>query len=189
MQLQRFKLLQNPTLVLVNEVVEDTIPEVQEAPETFFTVENKKMNVQFTSKGGIVNKLVLKEYQRSDSTDLVLIEPGSNNFSYTIPLNSGIVETRNLDFTVKSQAGNSIVLAHNFAGGGSVEQEYNLTDGYLVDYKIRLIDLQENISSENTIQSYSLALGYAPATYKNAHLDNERRVSTVYYKYKSEERA
>lgn len=170
---------------VVNTTV-DTTPAPVEVPETFYTVENDKMNIQFTSKGGIVNKLVLKEYKRADSTDLVLVEPGSNNFSYTIPLNSGIVETRNLDFTVKSQAGNSIVLAHNFQGGGSVEQEYSLADGYLVDYKIRLVNLQDKLAQKhNTVDlNWDMRLPL-----QERFLDNERRVSTVYYKYKSEKRA
>ncbi len=42
-------------------------------------------------------------------------------------------------------------LEHKFATGGSIEQTYTLSEGYLVDYAFRLVDLQENIA-ENTIR-------------------------------------
>ncbi len=162
----------------------DSTPIVEEKPEEFFGINNSKIDIQLTSKGGSVNKVVLAEYQRADSTPLVLIEPGSNNFSYTIPLKSGIVETSELDFTVKEKSNDHITLEHKFATGGSIEQIYTLSDGYLVDYAFRLVDLQENIARKHN--SYSLAWDMRLPLQERT-LDNERRVSTVYYKYKSED--
>lgn len=164
--------------------VVDTTPEVVALPETFYGINNAKIDIQFTSKGGSVNKVVLTEYQRADSTPLVLIEPGSNNFSYTIPLKSGVVETKNLDFTVKEKSDNHITLEHKFSTGGSIEQTYTLNEGYLVDYAFRLVDLQENIARKHN--SYSLAWDMR-LPLQERKLANERRVSTVYYKYKSED--
>ncbi|MCO4818802.1 MAG: membrane protein insertase YidC [Bacteroidetes bacterium] len=153
-------------------------------PEEFFGINNDKIDIQFTSKGGSVNKVVLAEYQRADSSPLVLIEPGSNNFSYTIPLKSGIVETNELDFSVKEKSSNHITLEHKFATGGSIEQTYTVSEGYLVDYAFRLVDLQEKIARKHN--SYSLAWDMRLPLQERT-LDNERRVSTVYYKYKSED--
>lgn len=162
----------------------DSTPVVESLPEAFYALANNKIDIQFTSKGGTVNKVVLKDYQRADSTPLVLIEPGSNNFSYTIPLKSGVVETKELDFTVKEQSDNHITLEHKFKEGGSLEQTYTLNEGYLVDYAFRLVDLNEHIARKHN--SYSLAWDMRLPLQERT-LDNERRVSTVYYKYKSED--
>ena len=162
----------------------DTNAVAEVKPEEFFGINNDKIDIQFTSKGGSVNKVVLAEYQRADSSPLVLIEPGSNNFSYTIPLKSGIVETSELDFSVKEKSSNRITLEHKFATGGSIEQTYTVSEGYLVDYAFRLVDLQEKIARKHN--SYSLAWDMR-LPLQESTLDNERRVSTVYYKYKSED--
>ncbi len=162
----------------------DTNAVAEVKPEEFFGINNDKIDIQFTSKGGSVNKVVLAEYQRADSSPLVLIEPGSNNFSYTIPLKSGIVETSELDFSVKEKSSNHITLEHKFATGGSIEQTYTVSEGYLVDYAFRLVDLQEKIARKHN--SYSLAWDMR-LPLQESTLDNERRVSTVYYKYKSED--
>lgn len=178
--------------VAVQEVVATEVSDVDKAPiadalpETFYPLISEKMEIQFTSKGGIVNKLVLKDYQRADSSPLVLIEPGSNNFSYTIPLKTGVVETRNLDFTVQSQSDNELILEHKFPGGGSIEQAYTVTDGYIVDYAFRLVELQEKIARKHN--SYSLVWDMRLPLQERT-LENERRVSTVYYKYTSEDDA
>ncbi|MBO6516705.1 MAG: membrane protein insertase YidC [Bacteroidia bacterium] len=171
------------TTTIANNDSTDQPVQVVEAPEELFTLENEELNLQLTSKGGFVNKATLKNYRRSDSSDLVLIEPGKCDFSYTIPLNSGFVETIDLDFTVKSQSDSGIVLEHKFPQGGSIEQEYSLSNGFLVDYRVRLMDLQSRISrrhsSIETKWDMELPL-------QEKALENERNVSTVYYKYKSD---
>ncbi|MFT5512601.1 MAG: YidC/Oxa1 family membrane protein insertase [Bacteroidia bacterium] len=172
------------TLSSAEVTVVDSPSITESLPETFYALNSEKMEIQFTSKGGIVNKLVLNEYQRADSSPLVLIEPGSNNFSYTIPLKTGVIETRNLDFTVQSQSQTEIILEHKFAGGGSIEQAYTINDGYVVDYAFRLVELNEKIARKHN--SYSLVWDMRLPLQEKT-LDNERRVSTVYYKYKSED--
>ncbi|MFT5724433.1 MAG: YidC/Oxa1 family membrane protein insertase [Bacteroidia bacterium] len=162
----------------------DTTSVVESQPESFYALNSDKLEIQFTSKGGSVNKVILNDYQRADSTPLVLIEPGSNNFSYTIPLKTGVVETKNLDFTVKMQRQNEITLEHKFAGGGSIEQTYTVGEGYIVDYDFRLVDLQEKIARKHN--SYSLVWDLKLPLQERT-LENERRVSTVYYKYTSED--
>ena len=177
-------IVNEPTTEVVTTTAVDTTPKEEVLPESFYALNNDKIDIQFTSKGGTVNKVVLNDYQRADSTPLVLVEPGSSNFSYTIPLKSGVVETKDLDFKVKEQSDNEITLEHKFAEGGSIEQTYTLTDGYLVDYAFRLVDLQENIARKHN--SYSLVWDMRLPLQERT-LDNERRVATVYYKYTTEE--
>lgn len=154
-----------------------------ETPEELFVLENGELKLELTSKGGQVNKARLKKYQRSDSSKLLLIEPGGNSFSYVVPLKSGFVETAALDFTLKSKSDKNIILEHKFAGGGAIEQEYILNDRFLVDYKIRLVNLQDQIHKKHTTFDLNWNLNLP---LQEKALDNERNVSTVYYKYKNE---
>jgi YidC/Oxa1 family membrane protein insertase len=156
---------------------------VEERPEQLFTISNDELKLQFTSKGGIVNRAELLNYKRSDSSDLLLIEPGTNNFSYSIPLKSDAVETMDLDFELKSQTENQVVLVHNFAGGGSIEQEYTLGDKFMVDYKLRLVDLQDKIHKRSQVLDVNWDM---KLPLQEKAMKSERDVSTVYYKYKGE---
>lgn len=47
--------------------------EVVELPEELFTLQNDLLKLELSSKGGVVNLAQLKDYKRSDSTDLLLI--------------------------------------------------------------------------------------------------------------------
>jgi YidC/Oxa1 family membrane protein insertase len=174
----------NESAIVEATTVVDSTPVVESRPESFFSLSSEQLDIQFTSKGGTVAKVVLNDYQRADSTPLVLIEPGNNSFSYTIPLKSGIVETKNLDFTVKSKSDTEIILEHKFNGGGSIEQAYSINEEFLVDYSFRLVELQEKIARKHN--SYSLVWDLQLPMQEKI-LENERRVSTVYYKYTTED--
>lgn len=95
-----------------------------------------------------------------------------------------MIETGDLDFSVQSQSENSIVLEHKFKSGGAIEQEYSFSDKkYLVDYKIRLVDLEESIHRKHS--TYDLVWDVKLPLQERA-LKSERNVSSVYYKYKGE---
>ena len=47
------------------------------------SISNKHLTVTINSKGGAVSKVVLSQYQRADSTPLVLIDPIDNQQSWT----------------------------------------------------------------------------------------------------------
>lgn len=157
-----------------------TVPDV---PEEFFSLKNDKINVTLTSKGGSVHSVELLTYKRSDSTDLVLVEPGKNRFSFQLPLRTGAINSEDLDFTVKTTTKDRVILEHKFAGGGSIEQDYHVGEGYILDYDIRFIDLEEKLARKaNTLPlQWSMELVQQERT-----LDNERGASTLYYKYATE---
>ncbi len=160
-------------------------PVIEETPEEFYQLENDKLVVQFSSKGGIVNKVNVKQYKRSDSTDLILFESGKNEFSYTLNLKDRIVRTNELDFKVQSQSDNQLILVYTFPEGGSIEQDYTLTEeGYLIDYDFRMVGMQNTMARKANSYDLNWAL---ELPLQERTLENERRVSTVYYKYKSEE--
>ena len=61
--------------------------------EEFFNLQNEKLKVKISNHGGKVAYLQLKEYQRHDSTDLILVESGSNHFGFGV---TGGINTDNV---------------------------------------------------------------------------------------------
>ncbi|MCB9262986.1 MAG: membrane protein insertase YidC [Flavobacteriales bacterium] len=159
------------------------IPPVMAVPEKTFVLKNNDLSIELSSKGGTVSKVQLLNYKRSDSSDLVLLEKGKNRMNYSIPMKSGVVQTNELDFELKSMDEKSMVLIHRFAGGGAIEQEYKLGDNFLVDYSFRLVDLQNSIHKNVT----GIDMNWeSDLVLQEKIIDDERNVATVCYKYKDD---
>lgn len=153
-------------------------------------LENDLMKVTFTTKGGRVKQVELKEYfkvvEQEDKsevkTPLYLLEDEKNRFEYLLPVSGakdGIVKTGDLEFTPQID-GQTVVFRAAAANGGYFEQRYVLTDGtYLMDYDLRLENLQSVLTSGQ--QSIELQWdNYLDKIEKNATY--EANLSTTYYK-------
>ena len=156
--------------------------------EETFQLENDKMTVVFTSKGGRVKEVILKEYHKilTDSAHneskgvLKLLEDTKNKFEYFLPianLPTGGVKTGDLFFK-GVQNGNTIVFQAPATNGGYFEQKYTLSpDNYLLDYDIQLKGLNGVLNAEqiqlnwvNHLDRLEINTGY------------ERIYSSVYFK-------
>jgi YidC/Oxa1 family membrane protein insertase len=83
---------------------DDTLnQEIASLPEKIFTLENAKLKLQLSSKGGRVAEVELKDYKTYDSTALLLFKKEGSFFSYTIPLKNRIIRTQELDFEIGEQ--------------------------------------------------------------------------------------
>jgi YidC/Oxa1 family membrane protein insertase len=159
-------------------------PTAEILPEETFTLENDQVLLEFSSKGGKVNSVQLKDYLRYDSADLLLFDKTGNRFSYTIPLKTGVVETADLDFEVKEQDANHILLVHEFPGGGSIGQSYSFNENYLIDYHLQINDLEERIARKHSTLDLNWEL---TSMLQERSLEDERNLTTIYYKYRSDD--
>lgn len=154
------------------------------------TLENDLMKVTFTTKGGRVKQVELKEYfkvvelkDKSEvKTPLYLLEDEKNRFEYLLPVTGakdGIVRTGDLEFTPQVD-GQTITFRAAAANGGYFEQRYALEDGtYLMDYDLRLENLQEVLTGgKETIELQWD--NYLDKIEKNATY--EANLTTTYYK-------
>jgi YidC/Oxa1 family membrane protein insertase len=154
------------------------------------TLENDLMTVSVSTKGGHIEKVVLKKHFKVllDSANvetkvpLELLEDKKNKFEYLLPVSSvpnGIVRTSDLFFKPELK-GNTLSMKAEIAPGQSVEQIYTLADGnYLLDYQVKFNGLQQILS--NDAQSIQLSwVDYLDKLEINEAY--ERNYTSIYYK-------
>jgi YidC/Oxa1 family membrane protein insertase len=166
-----------------NLVASDTIS------ETFFTIENDKVKVFLTNKGGRIASVQLKDYKRYDSSALVLFTSDKSEFNYTIPLESGVIQSNQLVFTANQaevivKEGKSTIALKTEVGGASIVQSYSLEPtSYLVDYQLTLNGFENKIAKKNRDfeLNWNLMIQGQEKT-----LEDEELVTSLYYKYYNE---
>ncbi|MEL6864984.1 MAG: membrane protein insertase YidC [Bacteroidota bacterium] len=154
------------------------------------TLENDLFKVEFSSKGGKIKSVLLKEYQKvlMDSTGeetkipLYLLEDLKNRFEYSLPV-AGLpgegVLTSDLYFTpIKEDS--TLIMRASAGEGRYFEQRYTIgKDNYNIDYEVRFVGLDQVLGRSG---------GQIPLNWVN-YLDKlelntqyERNYSSVYYK-------
>jgi len=154
-----------------------------------YTLENDKVVVTFSSKGGKVTSVKLKDYtkkiyKRGEETmemAVVLLGDERNKFEYLLPIASapsGFVSTEDLYFT-GSQSGNTITFTAQASTGGSFKQIYTLDQAYNLDYKIDYSGLDKVFNAKASTIGFNWE-NYLQDYERNAQF--EQQYSAVYYK-------
>ena len=108
--------------------------------ETFHIIENDKLKVTVSNKGGRIISVILKEYQTYDSLDLDLFDSDSSKFNLQFTTGKTI-NTTNLFFTA-DQKRNSLSMKLKSNENQYIEYVYTLTGDYLIDFDINLIGME-----------------------------------------------
>ena len=152
-------------------------------------LENDLMEVYFSNKGGVIEKVVLKNHYKvlldtagkESKVPLELLEDKKNKFEYLLPVAgvpNGTVRTSELFFE-PSLEGQTLRMRAQ-AGTGYVEQIYTLSENnYVLDYEVRFEGLQQVF--RNDAQQVQLSwVNYLDKIELN---DNyERNYTSIYYK-------
>ena len=151
----------------------------------FITLENKEVKVTFSTKGGRIYSVELKNYFTHDKQPLVLFSGDANRFGFTFTHNNRVFHTNDLFFKPVKQGANKIDFVVNAGNEGSLTFAYELPeDGFMVNYSIK----SNNMSNIITTQRGGLELEWSlevPAQEKSPSF--ERRYGGVYYKYYQDE--
>ena len=147
------------------------------------TVENKEVKITFSTQGGQVKEVVLKNYKTYDQKPLVLIDPQSSQTVLELPTNRGKVDLHKLYFQTTAQSGmvsgqpQQVVFRAEVAPGESVEQIYTIpAEGYVLDYDLKLNGLANTVTNENIHFFWEDKM----RQYEN-DLSNNRRAATINY--------
>jgi len=154
-----------------------------------YTLQNDKIELTFSSKGGKIVAAKLKDYVKKNYTRgeetteeaVVLLNDKRNKFEYLLPIASapsGAVSTEDLYFE-GTQSGNKITFTAKSNTGGGFVQEYTLNEGYGIDYKI------DYSSISNVLDRKETSIGLNWQNNLHAYERNEQfeqQYSAVYYK-------
>jgi YidC/Oxa1 family membrane protein insertase len=161
--------------------------EAANGEEKEVVLENDLMEVTFSTKGGRITKVLMKEHFKMSPVEegenklpLYLLENEKNRFNYEIPLASGTTIASESLFFESAKNGNSVTFRAKVSDGRYFEQKYSLTDGtYAVDYDLKFNGL-DNVIAGNTETIQLTWDNYLDKLERN--VDYERRMSSVYFK-------
>ena len=106
-------------------------------------LENEKIKIIFSTKGGRISSVILKEFQTSDGLPLQLFDADSSRFNLKFTVGDPI-ETENLFFSSK-QNGNSLSMKLIADKNHYLEYIYTLSDDYIIDFDINLVGMESLI--------------------------------------------
>ncbi len=155
--------------------------------EQFITLENNKIKVVISSKGGRIKNVQLKDYKTWDGKPLYLMNNDSSIFNLSLSSHNRGINTQELYFQASGTVGttNSASLRLNAGENKYIEFVYTLPkDSYLLDYKVNLVGLQDVISENASFLNLEWKDIVKP---QEKSIQNERNASTIYYRFTDED--
>jgi YidC/Oxa1 family membrane protein insertase len=154
------------------------------------TIENENIKVFISTKGGDVEKVILKNYKRYGSSDALILfdkdstiqsiqfEAYANNMSFNT--DSFYFKPSSLTEVVNGNNSKSIILKLETSKPESyIEYIYTLKgNDYMLDYDVNFVGMQNIISPRSNKVTMHWAQGL-PSQEK--HITKEREAATVYY--------
>lgn len=154
-------------------------------PEQYYTLENDKLKITYTTRGAQPCEVQVKDYYTCDSTDLLIMKKGGSNMGLQVYTNQ-YINTDQFTYTFYSQTDSSLSMRLYFSDSAYVEHEYILPDdSYMVDFNVNMHGMEAFIP-RNASQldiSWRMDIPRLERGY-----DNEKMYSTVYYKYPDEKK-
>lgn len=167
-------------------IYKDTLLEVsRKKEESFFTLENEKLEVVFSTKGAQPYSVRVKDFRNYDSTALYLFKPGQSELGYTIYAGEN-VNTKDFIFEVAEHSDSSIIMRLPFSGGGYIEQEYRLAKDSYALANVLTFKNMDNIIPKNVSvfdMDWKVTVPRMEKGYKN-----ESQYSKVNYYFEGEKK-
>ncbi len=155
--------------------------------DDYTTLENENLKIKIANKGGRIYQVELKNYKRSDGSDLVLFEGEENDFSYGFATRDAkAISTKDLYFTpVKSADGKSVIMQLKLADNQFIEHHIGLNQNQnMVDFKINLVGMNNVIAPNNNFLDLSWKQNVLRQ--EKTH-EAEKNTTTIYYRYPNED--
>jgi YidC/Oxa1 family membrane protein insertase len=159
--------------------------DASEGETEFITLENDELIVTFSSKGGRVYSVELKNYKTHDGLPLLLFDGDQNRFGFTFSHNKRVFHTNDLYFKSIQQGSNAVQFVINAGQEGSLTFAYHLpNEGNMLDFSMKNNNLDQIISTARgnleldwkmNMQAQEKSPGF------------ERRYAGVYYKFHEDE--
>ncbi len=174
----------------------ELLAEAQQAEAREFSIENDVLKIDFTTRGGQVKGVTLKDYTkyapRDERNELVqLFDPASENFNLSFYVKNGTnnVSVNTVDYTFtlvaveEADSVQTIRMALPIAEDAALEYEYIVYNSrmperdYLVDFNVNLRNLAPRMAKQNFI-----GVDWSNRSYQNEKgFQNENTYTTIAY--------
>ena len=184
------------------ETLGETLTAAREADPEYFTVENDVMTVTFSTLGGQIVDVTLKDYTRyaprGERNQFVqLMDPASARFNLSFFVKNGLrnvpVNTMEYVFTAEPVATlddgvKQVVMRLPVSGDAALEYRYLIHDSktpqqdYLVDFDVRMVNMAREMANQTQIQ-----IDWSNTSFQNEKgFKNENMYTTLAYRFPGE---
>ena len=184
------------------ETLGESLTAAREAEAEEFIVENDVMAVLFSTRGGQIKGVTLKDYTQygprgKRDRKIEMMDPATARFGLSFYLKNGLknvpVNTLDYVFTAQPVAGEadgakSVVMRLPVAEGAYLEYRYLIYNteaperDYLVDFDVRLVNMAPEMANQTQIQ-----IDWANTTFQNEKgFQNENMYTTLSYRFPDE---
>lgn len=151
--------------------------------EEIYTLENDKVKVDISTKGGQMVSAQLKEYKRFDGDSLYLFK---NDAALSLLLTNKegkVLKTNDLIFTpIETQDKQSVIMRFAYSDNQYIDFIYKLSEAdYMLKYDINMVGMQSVLNRD---KSDIFEIEWAQKLRRQEQsIKNEQRSTHIYYKY------
>ena len=153
--------------------------------EKIINLSNNVLSVDISTKGGVLQKATLLEYENYKDEQLVLFDAKNNHQYFTFYSVYGkYITTEDIYFTPLAKTDSSVVMRLKSDDGGILDFVYRLSpDSYLLDFTIHTVNLDNIVAPTQP----SLQLTWNQKLVRTElGRSFEERYSSLFYKYSGE---
>jgi len=167
-----------PTAPKTNDAIKKAYAN-SDSPESFTTLENDKVKLTFSNKGGRIYRAEIKDFKTALGDPVVILDGPNNRFNYQYSINNLDFASQDMSFSIAEQTENSIAYRLSNSDGAYMEHHYTLkaNDDYMVDYDFKMVGF-ENSLPQGTILRLDWTTNLIQ---QELHTKNERDKTSVYY--------
>ncbi|MEG0789465.1 MAG: membrane protein insertase YidC [Alistipes sp.] len=180
----------------------DSLAAAKNAQPEVLTVENEVMKIDFSTRGGQVQGVTLKDFtkyapkgHRDQQIELFNPESAKFDLSFSVKKGNGWVPVHTLDYVFRqlpvrqlADSAQVVTMQLSVADGAYVEYEYLIYNGqtpnrnYLVDFNVRFVNMATQMDNQT-----SIGIAWSNTSYQNEKgFQNENMYTTISYRIPGE---
>lgn len=179
----------------------ETLAAAQNRPAEEFSVENEVLKVTFSTRGGLIRGVELKQYTKyaeGERTEPVqLMDPASAQFSlnfyvkhglHNLPINTMDYTFEALPVVTTAEGQQEVTLRLALSESAALEYRYLIHNSealerdYLVDFAVKLVNMAPEMANQTAI-----TIDWSNLSYQNERgFDNENMYTTIAYRLPDE---
>ena len=184
------------------ETLGEALTAARETEPEEFTVENDVMSVRFSTRGGQITGVTLKDYTKygprgKRDQKIEMMDPATARFGLSFYLKNGLknIPVNTLDYVFTAQpitttedGAESVVMRLRVSEGAYLEYRYLIYNteaparDYLVNFDVRLVNMAAEMANQTQIQ-----IDWASTTFQNEKgFQNENMYTTLAYRFPNE---